>query len=402
MNSLKKIDIEDLELGMYFCGFEASWLDHPFWKNKFLIKDRTVLQQARSSGIAQCWIDIDKGHDVAEKIVAVAAEPVMSVPVPVLASEVEADPFFEEIEQARLLCESAKDATVAMFNEARLGKVIDIRCCATVVDQITASLMHNSSALISVVRLKITDDYTYMHSVAVITLMVALGRTLGMDEIACKEAGLAGLLHDIGKAFIPLSILHKPSSLSATEYEIIQRHPTLGYNHLNKNPTIPNYASEVCMHHHEKIDGSGYPDKLSGAGISRLARMAAICDVYDAVTSNRPYKKGWDPAEALERMASSVGHFDKSMLSAFVKTLGIYPIGSLVKMESGRMALVIRQNPSMLTRPVIKTFLYSAEGEVLETETIDLSVPNASDTIRQRGGEDWLKFNGLDQLWMKK
>src|SRR5450830_563261 len=257
MNSLKKIDIEDLELGMYFCGFEASWLDHPFWKNKFLIKDRTVLQQARSSGIAQCWIDIDKGHDVAEKIVAVAAEPVMSVPVPVLASEVEADPFFEEIEQARLLCESAKDATVAMFNEVRLGKVIDIRCCATVVDQITASLMHNSSALISVVRLKITDDYTYMHSVAVCTLMVALGRTLGMDEIACKEAGLAGLLHDIRKAFIPIGILHKPGRLTPAEFDVVKRHTVLGHDHLIKNSNVPDFATDVCIHHHETIDGSG-------------------------------------------------------------------------------------------------------------------------------------------------
>jgi hypothetical protein len=155
------------------------------------------------------------------------------------------------------------------------------------------------------------------------------------------------------------------------------------------------------MHHHEKIDGSGYPDNLSGAGISRLSRMAAICDVYDAVTSERPYKKGWDPAEALARMASWTGHFDKPMLSAFVKTLGIYPIGSLLKMESGRMALVIRQNPGMLTKPVIKTFLYNDEGEILDTEVIDLSAHDAKDGIRQRGGEDWLKFNGLDHLWTK-
>jgi hypothetical protein len=218
MNSLKKISVNDLELGMYFCGFEASWLDHPFWKNKFLIKDRTVLQQAHNSGIAECWIDVGKGLDV--EPVAVATEegelPPLSAPLP----EVETDPFFEDIEQARLLCESAKDATIAMFNEARLGKVIDMTRCSTVVDQITNSLIRNSSALISVVRLKITDDYTYMHSVAVCTLMIALGRTLGMDEEGCKEAGLAGLLHDVGKAFIPLSILHKAGGLSAMDYEI--------------------------------------------------------------------------------------------------------------------------------------------------------------------------------------
>ena len=166
--------------------------------------------------------------------------------------------------------------------------------------------------------------------------MVALGRTIGMDEAACKEAGLAGLLHDVGKAFIPVPILHKPGSLTPAEIDIVRRHPVLGYNHLIKNSNIPQYAIEVCLHHHEKINGTGYPDGLSGAGISLLSRMASICDVYDAVTSDRPYKKGWDPAESLTAMASWSGHFDKTLLSAFVKTLGIYPIGSLLKMESGR------------------------------------------------------------------
>jgi HD-GYP domain-containing protein (c-di-GMP phosphodiesterase class II) len=401
MSRLRKIKVEELEIGMYFSGFEASWMDHPFWKNKFLIKDAAILEQAHGSGIADCWIDIDKGKDLLAPSEPLSAEPLPEVPVEPVA-QVSVDPFFQEIEHAQLLCENAKVVSKAMFNDVRLGKVIDMTQCAELVDQITASVMQNSFALISVARLKIADDYVYMHSVAVCALMVALGRTLGMDKTACAEAGLAGFLHDVGKAFIPLTILHKPSSLSPMEYEIAQRHPTLGYNHLVKNPGVPAYASDVCMQHHERIDGSGYPNNLSGAGISRLARMTAICDVYDALTSERPYKKSWDPSEALSRMASWTGHFDKTILSAFVKTLGIYPIGSLLKMESGRMALVIRQNPHMLTRPVLKTFLYDTGGDILDTEIIDLSLPGATDSIRQRGGEDWLKFNNLDHLWIKQ
>jgi len=401
MSRLKKIKVEDLELGMYFCGFEASWIDHPFWKNRFLLKDAAHLRQARASGIAYCWIDIDEGKDLVEELEEVEEEAPPAPLVEAAPPPVAVDPFFAEIEQARLLCENAKGTTMAMFSDVRMGKVIDMDRCLHLVDEVTASILRNSSALTSIVRLKIADDYTYMHSVAVCTLMVALGRTLGMDEIACKEAGLAGLLHDIGKAFIPIGILHKPGRLTPAEFDVVKRHTVLGHDHLIKNSNVPDFATDVCIHHHEKIDGSGYPHNLSGAGISTLARMTSICDVYDAVTSDRPYKKGWDPAESLTTMASWSGHFDKALLSAFVKTLGIYPIGSLLKMESGRLGLVIRQSSGILTKPVVKAFRYNSEGEIIDSEVIDLSDPDAKDRIRQRGGEEWLKFNGLDKWWME-
>lgn len=410
MSRLKKIKVEQLKLGMYFCGFEASWLDHPFWKNRFLLKEAAHLRQAHSSGIEYCWIDVDQGDDVEPEAADDAAEPaaenmpasVVDAPTVNIAVTVDDDdPFFAEVEQARILCESAKSVTKAMFSDARLGNALDMGSCLQVVDQVTASILRDSAALTSIVRLKMADDYTYMHSVAVCTLMVALARTLGMDETACKEAGLAGLLHDVGKAFIPLEILHKPGGLDPEEYEIVKRHPKLGYKHLIKTSNIPDYATEVCLHHHEKIDGSGYPDGLVGVSISRLSRMAAICDVYDAVTSDRPYKPCWDPSDALSRMASWSGHFDKTILSAFVKTLGIYPIGSLLKMESGRLGLVVRQNAGALTKPVVKAFRYNSEGEIIDSETIDLSIPGATDNIRQRGGEEWLKYNGLDKMWMQ-
>jgi len=408
MSHLKKIQVEELQLGMYFCGFEAAWIDHPFWKKRFLLKDAADVQQARASGIVHCWIDIELGKDIEERVAAAIAssEPAPPSAPPTMPEEQvvapAADPFFEEIEQARMLCESAQDTTKAMFNDVRLGKVIDMDRCVDLVDQITASILRNSTAMTSIVRLKIVDDYTYMHSVAVCTLMVALGRTLGMDETGCKEAGLAGLLHDVGKAFIPVEILHKPGRLTPAELEIARRHPVLGYEHLVKNAHIPAYATEVCMHHHEKIDGSGYPDGLVGARIPLLARMAAICDVYDAVTSDRPYKEAWDPAESLTAMASWSGFFDKSILSAFVKTLGIYPIGSLLKMESGRLGLVLRQSAGALTKPVVKAFRYDSNGDIVDSEVIDLSAPDPTDSIQQRGGEEWLKYNGLDKYWMQR
>jgi HD-GYP domain-containing protein (c-di-GMP phosphodiesterase class II) len=392
---LKKIKVEELVLGMYFCGFEAAWLDHPFWKNKFLLKNPDELKQARASGIAYCWIDPAKGKDVVRE-----DEPAEEEPAPAEPAAMAAPALDPALLDAQALCETAKKATQAMFNEARMGKALDIERCATLVEEVANSVMHSPNALLSVVRLKLADEYTYLHSVAVCALMVALGRTLGMDEISCREAGLGGFLHDIGKAFIPHDILLKPGKLTDEEFALVRKHPELGYKYLSQDPNVPDYAREVCLHHHEKTDGNGYPHGQRGTAIPLYARMAAICDVYDALTSDRPYKHGWDPAEVVSTMASWQGHFDRAMFLAFVKALGIYPVGSIVKLESGRTGFVIRQNSKDLTRPVLKVFRYDDDFAVTDTEILDLSVSPQSDAIVARGGEEWAKLSHLDTMQM--
>ena len=164
-----------------------------------------------------------------------------------------------------------------------------------------------------------------MHSVAVCALMVALARQLGHDDAACRDAGLAGLLHDLGKAAMPLDILNKPDKLSPAEFAIIRSHPVRGHEMLLESKGAPQAALDVCLHHHERVDGEGYPHRLSGERLSQLARMGAVCDVYDAITSNRPYKAGWDPSVSIARMASWKGQFDEAVFGAFVRSLGIYP-----------------------------------------------------------------------------
>jgi putative nucleotidyltransferase with HDIG domain len=190
-----------------------------------------------------------------------------------------------------------------MFSEARMGRAVDSAGAQHLVEEISDSVTRNPGALISLARLKTADDYTYMHSVAVCALMVALARQLRLNDEQTRLAGMAGLLHDLGKAAIPLAVLNKPGKLTDAEFEIVRNHPVEGYHMLKEGAKVPDAVLDACLHHHEKIDGSGYPDKLQGEGISVIARMAAICDVYDAITSDRPYKRGWDPSESLRRMA---------------------------------------------------------------------------------------------------
>ncbi|MET3133881.1 HD-GYP domain-containing protein (c-di-GMP phosphodiesterase class II) [Oxalobacteraceae bacterium GrIS 1.11] len=406
MSNLKKIKVVDLRLGMFLQGFDGSWLKHPFWKSKFLLLEAAELRAAHDSGLAECWIDLSRGADVAAPSAlagALAPEPEHSAPQaqaqPEAPEAVVASSFHDELQRAATLCKGARDATMLMFNEARLGNAIDAQACLPLVTEIADSLLRNPGALISLARLKTSDDYTYMHSVAVCALMVALGRALGLDEVACRDAGVAGLLHDIGKAFIPLAILNKPGKLTDEEFEAVKSHPVRGHALLMEGQAASAAVLDVCLHHHEKFDGAGYPERLQGEAISLMARMGAVCDVYDAITSNRPYKAGWDPAESVARMISWKGHFDQTVLSAFIKTLGIYPTGALVKMRSGRLAVVVEQNASSLTKPVVKVFFSTKADTYIPVERIDLAHAGAGDTIVGREARDKWNLALIDELW---
>jgi putative nucleotidyltransferase with HDIG domain len=287
-----------------------------------------------------------------------------------------------------------------MFEEARMGKSVDVGGARLLVEEITDSVARNPGALISLARLKTVDDYTYMHSVAVCAMMVALAKQLGLDEEQIRLCGLAGLMHDLGKAVMPMAILNKPGKLTDAEFAVIKSHPVQGHKMLLTGDNVDALVLDVCLHHHEKTDGSGYPDRFKDAEISLHAKMGAVCDVYDAITSNRPYKAGWDPAESLRKMAEwANGHFDPKVFQAFVKSMGIYPVGSLVRLSSGRIGVVIEQTAKSLTTPRVKVFFSTKSNMRILPTVIDLSGPDNTDKIA--GREDPAKWNfpDLNELW---
>jgi putative nucleotidyltransferase with HDIG domain len=403
---LKRIAVNQLTLGMHLKEFCGSWMEHPFWRSGFVLTEPKDIEAVLASSIKEVWIDCDKGLDVdagepavseAESEAQVEAELVQVADV---QSQIEPVSAAEEMERAAKIVMRSKQAVVSMFEEARMGNSVDVGGAKQLVEEISDSVSRNHGALISLARLKTVDDYTYMHSVAVCAMMVALAKQLGFDEVQTRSAGLAGLLHDLGKAVMPMEVLNKPGKLTDAEFTIIKSHPVEGHKLLLRGVEVDPMALEVCLHHHEKTDGSGYPDGLKGDEISLFAKMGAVCDVYDAITSNRPYKSGWDPAESLRKMAEwANGHFDPKVFQAFVKSMGIYPVGSLVRLTSGRIGVVVEQTGKSLTTPSVKVFYSTKLNMRIVPLVIDLSRPDSIEKITGREDPAKWRFPDLNELW---
>ena len=398
---------------MYIQELGCAWLDSPFWQKSFLLQDQAGIDKIRDARIRLVWIDIDKGLDALPAAVEIetgaeeesenqnTTDPQPSADtVSYKARNTEPVSMAQELGRAVRIVDKGRQAVMSMFGEARMGRAIDAENAVSLVEDITASVMRNRDALISLARLKTMDDYTYMHSVAVCALMIALARQLDMDDAQTRRAGLAGLFHDIGKMAVPTAILNKPGKLTDAEFDSMRGHPAAGYQMLLAGSGIAPEVLDVCLHHHEKIDGSGYPERLAGDAISVLARMGAICDVYDAITSNRPYKEGWCPTESLRRMASwCPDHLDAAIFQSFVKSIGIYPVGTLVRLESGRLGVVVEQQAGKsLLLPKVRIFYSIRSSTYIVPELLDLATAGdrivASEVASKWGLKD------VDRFWM--
>jgi HD-GYP domain-containing protein (c-di-GMP phosphodiesterase class II) len=404
---LKKISTDQLRCGMHVHEVCGSWVDHPFWKASFLLKTEAQLLQLRKS-VTQVVIDTSKGLDLPPITATPEPEPpvdtapaseAMTPQALTLAPVIQPVCMQEEMQRAKQIVSQARGAMKTMFEDMRMGKAVDAVHCLPLVEEINASVARNPGAIVSLARLKTSDDYTYMHCVAVCALMVALGRQLNLPDGDVREAGLAGLVHDLGKSAMPMDVLNKPGKLTPEEFAIIRKHPEEGHRMLLEAKGVGEVPLDVCLHHHEKVSGNGYPHRLKGDDITVFARMGAVCDVYDAITSNRPYKAGWDPSESVQRMAqwTREGQFDERVFQAFVRSIGIYPTGSLVKMNSGKLAVVVEQGAHSLLHPLVRAFYSTKSQEPITPELIDLS--RSTDQIASRESPAQWGFAHLDDFW---
>jgi len=393
---LKKIHVRDIRLGMFIQELCGSWMDHPFWKKSFELTDPKELHTLQNCALQEVWIDTSKGLDVESPSQVISTGDDKLKIEQELQKALDSSPksvprisIQQELVNARKLQAKSKEAITSMFHEVRMGNALKVAEAEPLVDEISQSISRNPEAFLNLVRLKNVDDYTYMHSVAVCALMISLGKQLGLAGQDLKDAGMAGLLHDVGKMMIPSEVLNKPGKLSDEEFNIIKDHPRKGWEILNGSEGANAVALDVCLHHHERVDGKGYPEKISGDTLTLFARMGTVCDVYDALTSNRCYKNGWEPAETIRKMAEwKDGHFDERVFHAFIKTIGIYPSGTLIKLKSGRLAVVIEQTEKSLLTPIVKAFFSTKANEPIMPEIIDLT--KSPDTIANvEAAEKW-------------
>ncbi len=242
----------------------------------------------------------------------------------------------------------------------------------TIVDELFSS----KHILINLIDIKNMDNYTYEHSLNVTILSLVLGLELNLTRGELYNLSLGALLHDIGKAFIPKEILRKADGLTPEEFQVIRNHPVRGYEYLKKQFQLTAPSKIIILQHHEKFDGTGYPHGKKGEEINKLARIVAIADVYDAMTSDRPYKRAQPPNEAIEYIMGSAGrHFDFQMVSAFIKKIIPYPVGTLVRLSNNSIALVDEINPNFPLRPKVRVIHQRAT--TVDFEFIDLLVENS-------------------------
>ncbi len=411
---LQTVDVADLRPGMYVQKLLGPWMQHPFWRTSFLL-DPERIAELQGSGVEQVVVDLSRseheaGADEATTVTEAPAGPAPDRPAdPQPAPEPErrrvvvadgAVSLASELSRARRICDEGRDAVEAMFREVRLGRGVDAGHVMPLLDEITGSVDRHPMALVSVARLKDADSYTYLHSVAVSALMTMLARQLQLSDDEVRDAALGGLLHDMGKAMLPPEVLNKPGKLTDEEFATVRQHPVHGERLLREGGVTQEAVLHIARHHHEKVNGTGYPQRLSGAELPLLTRMSAICDVYDAITSNRPYKNGWDPGESLRRMAGWQGHFDEALMKSFVRSLGIYPIGALVRLASDRLAVVVEQNPATLLAPRVRVFYSVKQRKHLLMTDLDLAT--AGDRERIVGVESPEKwgFRDLEKVWL--
>lgn len=395
---IKKIPTHDLRLGMYIHDLNAAWVEHGFWRQTFMLRREEDLRKILESGIRELYIDTLRGLDAGlgetspssdQTLRDVLAEgPASLHPPPARVS------LAEEMKQAKAIRHEASLVVHAMMEDVRLGQQIVFERMEPVVARITDSITRNQGALLSLLRLKERDTYTFQHSLSVATLLVAFARSLELPEKVVLQAGMGGMVHDIGKMRIPDEVLNKPGRLSDEEYHVMRSHVTLGLEILERTPGVTPEAYEVSGQHHERFSGTGYPDGLHGYEINQLGRMAAIVDTYDAMTANRVYQSGTEPAVVLRKLFEwGKEHFDSGLVQAFIQSVGIYPSGSLVRLASGRLAVVLDQNRDQALHPRVRLVFDPVRRTTVPPVELDLADAHATDRIL--GPEDPADW-GLD------
>lgn len=382
---LKRINPAQAELGMFIHKLEGSWFKHPFWKSRFLLEDPATLENLRHSEVAAVVIDIAKGRDVGgdapPRAAAAPAGPAPArrtpfarrEPAPFDFSSTQRTATAREFGNAQTVAKRSEKVVSRVFLNARLGKAVNSHEVEPVISDIFASVQRNPHAFNGLMRCKRDSQFTFQHALAVSALMISLGKAMKLTPGEIRNAGMAGLLLDVGIGHLPIDLEGAGGDYREFGEALLRNHTTLGYECLQMGGDIPEEVALVALQHHERMDGSGYPAGLRGQEISLLSRMAAVCDTYDMMVTDSSRKRGLDPATAIVEMSEMPGKFDPAVLAAFVEAIGAHPVGSVVRLASERLALVIDQDPGDHRLPRVRSFYSIPTQRMTPPEDIALA-----------------------------
>lgn len=404
---IKKVSTEQLKLGMYVHDFKCGWLENPFFSKKIMLKNDGMIEKIVKHGIREVYIDTTKGLDSADAVAEVEVKKEIDAGIRKIAKEEkplasveDRVSFREEIKNAVEIKARAKQEIHNVMNDVKYGKQVNVDKVNEVVGDMVESVFNNKHTLTTLCRMKNKDEYTFLHSISVCTLMVAFCKTLGFDRNTIEHVGTGALLHDIGKMKIPDEVLNKNGKLTGPEYDIIKGHVVHGRSVLKETDGIHNSSMEVLEQHHERYDGTGYPNGLKGENISKFGQMAAVVDVYDAITSNRVYHKGAEPAEVLKSLYEwSRYHFSPDVVQSFIRYVGIFPTGSLIRTKSGYLGVIAEQGGSGPLHPKIRLVFKIEKNGFIEPIDINLADPkNIQHKIMSAESPEKWKINPLKYL----
>jgi putative nucleotidyltransferase with HDIG domain len=376
--NLTKITLSQLKLGMYVVSLVNPKKNINI-KSEGYISSSITIEKLKKSGIKHLTIDPSKTKaSVDRKTEAITPKEIDDN----LSSPPKKVSLNAEIDKAKLLYHDAKALQKKLLDDIAKGKQLDIESISTTTNALVDSVFRNEDALACLSRLRIKDEYLIEHSLNVAILMSILAKHLDIEKNIIEQLALGAFLHDIGKIKIPDEVLNKPGKLTTDEYEIMKRHVDYGFELVSQETDISPVALNIIYHHHERLDGQGYPNNLTGDEINLYARMIAIVDSYDAMTADRVYKKGMPPIKAFKILSTGADEsYDKALVEQFIQCLGVYPIGTLVKLTSGKLGLISQLNKSKPLNPFVKVFYNTRLNQAIAITEVDLSLAKHQDQI---------------------
>lgn len=395
LGMIKRISIEKLQPEMYVSDLNCDWIPHHNMQKEGRIPNRAMIEELKKRGIKEVYIDTERGIDEADAHTQQEVEQQNQSKLNragqldmASAGTVSVE---EELFKATKLHNKAKGIMTNVLSDIKFGKPLETEGFDDLADGMIDSVVRNHNALACLGRIREKDNYLMEHSINLAVLMGIFAKAMKIDRETMHQAMVGALLHDIGKIMVPDNILHKPGKLDDNEFARMKQHVVFSRELLKKTPGIHPLTVNVAAQHHERIDGSGYPEGLTGCQICREGKMVAITDVYDAITADRCYHKGLAPTAALKKLLEWSGtHLEENLVHKFIRSMGIYPVGSLVLMDSGRLAVVIEASEKDQTRPIVKTIYHTRLKQYIPAEIIDLSNNKTQDTIKcSEAPEKW-------------